>query len=62
MLSSRLGQLDFLFNPQKLCSWAAQVGANVHSHRAMPGDVQPLTAQVNATLGDMGLRQATGWS
>ena len=40
----------------------AKVGANVHSHRAMPGDVQPLSAQVSATLGDVRLRQATGCS
>jgi hypothetical protein len=38
------------------------VGANVHSHQAMPGDVQPRLPQVIATLGDMGLRQATGRS
>jgi hypothetical protein len=38
------------------------VGANVHSYQAMPGDVQPALTQANGTLGDMGLRQATGWS
>jgi hypothetical protein len=40
----------------------AKVGANVHSHQAMPGDVQPPLRQVNGTLGDKGLRQATGRS
>jgi hypothetical protein len=38
----------------------AKVGANVHSHRAMPGDVQLLSPQVDATLSDVRLRQATG--
>jgi hypothetical protein len=42
--------------------WGAKVGANVHSYQARPGDVQPALTQVNGTLGDMGLRQATGWS
>lgn len=60
----RLGESGL--GEQKLCSLAAQVGAkvgaNVHSHQAMPGDVQPLSAQVNATLGDARLHQATGWS
>ena len=40
----------------------AKVGANMHSHQAMPGDVQPALPQVNATLGDVGLRQGTGLS
>jgi len=40
----------------------AKVGANVHSHQAMPGDVQPALPQVNGTLGDMEPRPATGWS
>jgi hypothetical protein len=56
----------FSVNRQKPGSWAAlvgaKVGANVHSHQAMPGDVQPALPQVNGTPGDMGLRQATGWS
>jgi hypothetical protein len=55
-------KLDFLFNRQEPGSWAALAGAkvraNVHSHRAMPGDVQPPLPQVNGTPGDMGLRQA----
>jgi hypothetical protein len=38
------------------------VGANVHSHQALPGDVQPASPQVNATMGEVGLRQATGLS
>jgi hypothetical protein len=40
----------------------AKVGANVHSHQAMPGDVQPASSRVNGTPGDMRLRPATGWS
>jgi len=36
------------------------VGANVHSHQATPGDVQPPLPQVNGTPGDMELCQATG--
>jgi hypothetical protein len=36
------------------------VGANVHSHQAMPGDVQLALPQVNGTLGDVRLRPATG--
>lgn len=48
---------------QKPCSRAAQVGAKVgadmHSRQAMPGDAQPLSAQVTGTLGDVGLRRAT---
>jgi hypothetical protein len=37
----------------------AKVGANVHSHQAMPGDGQPALPQVNATSRHMGHRQAT---
>jgi hypothetical protein len=59
-------KLDFLFNRQKSGSQAARagakVGANVHSHQAMPGDVQPTWPQVNGTPGDTGRRQATGRS
>jgi hypothetical protein len=52
VLSSRPRQHDFLFNTQRPCSWVAQVGAKVGArHQATPGDVQPLLAQVNATLG-----------
>jgi len=40
----------------------AKVGANVHSHEAMLGDVQPALPQVNGMPGDMELRRATGWS
>jgi hypothetical protein len=40
----------------------AKVGANVHSHQATPGDVQPPLPQVNGTPGDMGLRRAIEWS
>jgi hypothetical protein len=32
----------------------AKVGANVHSHQAMPGDVQPPSPQLNGTPGDAG--------
>jgi hypothetical protein len=64
---SDLASVNSIFcSTRKPCSRAAQVGAkvgaNVHSHQAMPGDVQPLSAQMNATLGDVRLRQATGWS
>jgi len=55
-----------VFDRQKLSSSAellgAKVGANVHSHQAMPGDVQPELPQVNGTLGDIGLHPATGLS
>ena len=40
------------------------MGANAHSHTAMPGDVQPLSAPVNATFGDwvelIGEQEAVG--
>jgi hypothetical protein len=59
-------KLDYQFKSQKPGSWAAQVGAkvgaNVHSHQATPGDVEPPLPQVNGTPGDIGLRQATAWS
>jgi hypothetical protein len=38
----------------------AKMGANVHSHEAMLGDVQPALPQVNGMLGNMGLRLAIG--
>ena len=57
-------KLDFLFNGQKSSSWAAhvgaKVGANVHSHQAMPGDVQRALRQVNGTPGDMGYVRRLG--
>ena len=59
-------KLDFLFQWQKpgfrAALVGAKVGANVHSHQAMPGDVQPPLPQVNGTPGDMEPRQATEWS
>ena len=39
----------------------AKLGANVHSHRATLGDVQPELSQLNGTAGDVGLLQA-GWT
>lgn len=55
-----------LFNRQKPGSWAAlvgaKVGANMHSHWATLGDIQPALPQVKGPLGDMWLRQTTGWS
>jgi hypothetical protein len=38
------------------------MGANVHSHQATSGDIQPAFPQMNATLGDVRPHQATGWS
>jgi hypothetical protein len=59
-------KLDYQFKSQKPGFWAAQVGAkvgaDVHSHQAMPGDVEPPLPQVNGTPGDMGLHRATGLS
>lgn len=59
-------KLDFLFQWQKpgfrAALVGAKVGANVHSHQAVPGDVQPQLPEVNGTPGHMGLRQATGRS
>jgi hypothetical protein len=59
-------KLDFLFSRQKSSSWVAlvgaKVGANVRSNQAMPGNVQPPSAQVNVPLGDVRLRPATGLS
>jgi hypothetical protein len=40
----------------------AKVGANVYSHQATSGDIQPALPQLNATSGDARLRRATGWS
>jgi hypothetical protein len=52
-----LAKLDFLFQSQKpgfrAALVGAKMGANVHSHQAMPGDVQPRLPQVNGTPGDM---------
>jgi len=47
---------------QECRSGGAKAGANVHSYEAMPGDVRPALPQVNGMLGDMKLRQATGWT
>jgi hypothetical protein len=39
----------------------AKVGTNVHSHQAASVDIQTALPQVNGTVGDAGLRLATGW-
>src|ERR1700722_11503489 len=38
------------------------VGANVYSHQATSGDIQPALPQFNPISGDAMLRLATGWS
>lgn len=42
--------------------WGAKVGANMHSHRATPGDVWRALSQADDTPGYVRLREATGWS
>ncbi len=48
--------------PSSYSQVGAKMGANVHSHRAIPSDVQPGFPQVNGTPGDMRLHRAIGWS
>jgi hypothetical protein len=59
-----LAKFEVLFNRQEPGSWAAvvgaNVGANVHSRQATPGDVQPPLPQVNGTPGDMGYVRRLG--
>jgi hypothetical protein len=37
-------------------------GADVHNRQATSGDIQRALSQLSAMLGDIRLRQATGWS
>ncbi len=59
-----LAKLEVLFNRQKPSPCAAlvgaKVGANVHSHQATPGDVQPPLLLVNATLATWGYVRRPG--